>query len=136
MLAGLQAEGTTEVHEPAVSRDHTERMLVALGAPLHRIDDRTVQVTRGAPSSFSLELPGDPSSAAFFAVAAAITGDSELVLPDVLANPVVSQLKADVSRAEANLQQLSTRYGDNHPQVIEAKASVADTRAKLNAEMK
>ncbi len=57
-------------------------------------------------------------------------------LPDVLANPVVSQLKADVSRAEANLQQLSTRYGDNHPQVIEAKASVADTRAKLNTEIR
>lgn len=55
-------------------------------------------------------------------------------LPDVLANPVVSQLKADMSRAEAQLQQLSTRYGDNHPQVIEAKASVADTRAKLRAE--
>ncbi len=55
-------------------------------------------------------------------------------LPDVLANPVVSQLKADVSRAEAQLQQLSTRYGDNHPQVIEAKAAVADTRAKLRAE--
>ncbi|OWQ93955.1 chain length determinant protein EpsF [Roseateles aquatilis] len=57
-------------------------------------------------------------------------------LPDVLANPVVSQLKADLSRAEAQLQQLSTRYGDNHPQVIEAKASVADTRSKLNAEMR
>lgn len=56
-------------------------------------------------------------------------------LPDVLANPVVSQLKADVSRAEAQLQQLSTRYGDNHPQVVEAKASVADTRAKLRAEI-
>ncbi|MDH0863439.1 chain length determinant protein EpsF [Mitsuaria sp. GD03876] len=56
-------------------------------------------------------------------------------LPDVLTNPVVSQLKADVSRAEAQLQQLSTRYGDNHPQVVEAKASVADTRAKLRAEI-
>ena len=56
-------------------------------------------------------------------------------LPDVLANPVVSQLKSDVSRAEAQLQQLSTRYGDNHPQVVEAKASLADTRAKLRTEI-
>lgn len=56
-------------------------------------------------------------------------------LPDVLANPVVSQLKADVSRAEAALQQLTTRYGDNHPQVIEAKASLADQRAKLRTEI-
>jgi polysaccharide biosynthesis transport protein len=56
-------------------------------------------------------------------------------LPEVLSNGVVSQLKADVSRAEAQLQLLSTRYGDNHPQVIEAKASVNDTRAKLRAEV-
>ena len=53
----------------------------------------------------------------------------------MLANPVVSQLKSDVSRAEAQLQQLSTRYGDNHPQVVEAKASLADTRAKLRTEI-
>lgn len=56
-------------------------------------------------------------------------------LPDVLANPVVMQLKADLSRAEAKLQELGTRYGDNHPQVIEAKASVADVRSKLRAEI-
>jgi chain length determinant protein EpsF len=56
-------------------------------------------------------------------------------LPDVLANPVVMQLKADLSRAEGKLQELSTRYGDNHPQVIEAKASVADVRSKLRTEI-
>ena len=56
-------------------------------------------------------------------------------LPDVLANPVVMQLKADLSRAESKLQELSTRYGDNHPQVIEAKASVADVRGKLRTEI-
>ncbi|ANH70949.1 chain length determinant protein EpsF [Mitsuaria sp. 7] len=56
-------------------------------------------------------------------------------LPDVLSNPVVMQLKSDLSRAEGKLQELSTRYGDNHPQVIEAKASVADVRSKLRAEI-
>ncbi len=48
--AGLQAAGTTEVVEPAASRDHTERMLAALGAPITRVDDRAVRVTAGAPS--------------------------------------------------------------------------------------
>lgn len=56
-------------------------------------------------------------------------------LPDVLANPVVMQLKADLSRAESKLQELGTRYGDNHPQVIEAKATVTDVRSKLRTEI-
>ncbi len=87
VLAGLQASGTTEVLEPAPSRDHTERMLGAAGAPVERVDDRTVRVRAGQPSPFELDVPGDPSSAAFFAVAAAITPGSELVLEDVLLNP-------------------------------------------------
>jgi len=57
-------------------------------------------------------------------------------LPDVLNNGVVMQLKTDLGRAEARLQELSTRYGDNYPQVVEAKASVADIRSKLAAEIR
>lgn len=57
-------------------------------------------------------------------------------LPDVLANPVVSSLKGELSRSESRLQELSTRYGDNHPQVIEAKASVADLRSKMATEIR
>ena len=86
-LAGLQADGTTEIVEPAPSRDHTERMLGALGAPVHRVDDRTLVVTRGRPRPFELELAGDPSSAAFLIVAAAVTPGSELVIDDVAAEP-------------------------------------------------
>jgi 3-phosphoshikimate 1-carboxyvinyltransferase len=87
VLAGLQASGQTEIVEPAPSRDHTERMLGALGAPIGRADDTTLRVTAGAPSPFTLEVPGDPSSAAFFVVAALITPDSDLVLEDVCLNP-------------------------------------------------
>jgi 3-phosphoshikimate 1-carboxyvinyltransferase len=87
LLAGLQASGTTEVVEPAPSRDHTERMLGALGAPLTRVDERAVRVTAGAPSPFEFAVPGDPSSAAFWVVAASITPGSELVIEDVALNP-------------------------------------------------
>jgi 3-phosphoshikimate 1-carboxyvinyltransferase len=87
VLAGLQASGQTEIVEPAPSRDHTERMLGALGAPIERINDRTLRVDAGAPSPFVLEVPGDPSSAAFFVVAALITPGSDLVLEDVCLNP-------------------------------------------------
>ena len=87
VLAGLQATGTTEIIEPAPSRDHTERMLGAAGAPIERVDNLTVRVRTGSPGAFELDVPGDPSSAAFFVVAAAITPGSELVLQDVLLNP-------------------------------------------------
>ena len=87
LLAGLQADGTTEVVEPAPSRDHTERMLAALGAPLQRVDDRTARVERGELTAFELDVPGDPSSAAFFAVAAAVTPGSEVVIEGVALNP-------------------------------------------------
>ena len=87
LLAGLQADGTTEVVSPAPSRDHTERMLAALGAPIEHRRARRARHARGAPRPFELDVPGDPSSAAFFAVAAAITPGSDLVLEDVSCNP-------------------------------------------------
>lgn len=55
-------------------------------------------------------------------------------MQEVLSNANVSQLKADISRAEAQLQQLATRLGDKHPQVEEAKASLAELRSRLEAE--
>ena len=55
-------------------------------------------------------------------------------MQEVLNNANVSQLKADISRAEAQLQQLATRLGDKHPQVEEAKASLAELRSRLEAE--
>jgi 3-phosphoshikimate 1-carboxyvinyltransferase len=87
VLAGLQAAGTTEIVEPAPSRDHTERMLVALGAPIRQIDERTLEIRAGEPAPFELDVPGDPSSAAFFAVAALVTPGSEIVIEDVALNP-------------------------------------------------
>ncbi len=87
LLAGLQADGTTEISEPAPSRDHTERMLAALGAPITRVDERAVRVTAGAPRPFDFDVPGDPSSAAFWVVAATITPGSDLVVEDVALNP-------------------------------------------------
>jgi 3-phosphoshikimate 1-carboxyvinyltransferase len=103
VLAGLQADGTTEVVSPAPSRDHTERMLGALGAPVS-VDGLTVRIERGAPRPFELDVPGDPSSAAFFAVAAAITPGSEIVVESVSCNPtrvgfvtVMKRMGADIT---------------------------------------
>jgi 3-phosphoshikimate 1-carboxyvinyltransferase len=77
-LAALQADGVTEITEPTPSRDHTERLLTALGAPIEVLDRTRLRVSAGAVPAFDLTVPGDPSSAAFFVVAALITPGSDL----------------------------------------------------------
>lgn len=87
LLAGLRAEGETWVNEPSLSRDHTERMLRALGVDVLG-EGTLVGVREGAKlSSFVFEVPADISSAAFFMVAAAIVPGSDLELLDVTVNP-------------------------------------------------
>lgn len=87
LLAGLRAEGVTRVTEPAQSRDHTERMLTAMGADLIR-DGLTTTVRPAGPlRAFEFEVPADISSAAFLMVAAALAPGSHLELMDVSVNP-------------------------------------------------
>lgn len=75
LMAGLCARVRVVVHEPSRSRDHTERMLAALGVPV-TVDGATVTLAANAPDidGFSFDVPGDPSSAAFFAAWAMLTG--------------------------------------------------------------
>jgi 3-phosphoshikimate 1-carboxyvinyltransferase len=90
LLAGLYADGATSVTEPGPSRDHSERMLAYLGAPL-TVRGRTTTIdTRGwnrklAGSAF--EVPGDPSSSAFLVAAALVAGAREVRLPYICINP-------------------------------------------------
>jgi 3-phosphoshikimate 1-carboxyvinyltransferase len=88
LLAGLRAEGTTVVTEPAPSRDHTERMLGALGATLER-DGLSVSVRGGGGEirPMDMAVPGDVSSAAFLIVAALLCPGSEIELTGVGLNP-------------------------------------------------
>ena len=108
VLAGLQAEETTEIAEPRPSRDHTERMLDALGAPIERVDELTLRVHRGPVAAFELDVPGDPSSAAFFAVAATITRGSSIVLEHVSLNPTRVGFVDVLRRMGANLEVRAT----------------------------
>jgi 3-phosphoshikimate 1-carboxyvinyltransferase len=62
-------------------------MLAALGAPVERVTATTVRVRAGAPAPFALTVPGDPSSAAFWIVAASITPGADLVIEGVGTNP-------------------------------------------------
>lgn len=87
LLAGLYASGTTRLTEPAVSRDHTERLLKQFGCPITQ-NGLTVSLT-GPARLFASEVivPGDISSAAFFMVAAAMTPGSDILLSRVGINP-------------------------------------------------
>ncbi|NOY26084.1 MAG: 3-phosphoshikimate 1-carboxyvinyltransferase, partial [Oligoflexia bacterium] len=91
LLAGLQAQGPLTVSEPSLSRDHSERLLAAMGADLHRVLDadgrHQVTVTAGAPLHMvDIDIPGDISSAAFLLVAAALVPGSLLELDQVGTN--------------------------------------------------
>lgn len=87
LLAGLYAEGETTVVEPAKSRDHTERMLKEFGADI-TTEGNSVTVRRTESLTGRLvEVPGDISSAAFFAVGAIITESSDILIKGVGVNP-------------------------------------------------
>jgi 3-phosphoshikimate 1-carboxyvinyltransferase len=87
MLAGINAQGTTTVVEPAPTRDHTELMLEAAGARVRR---RPTSVSVDAPKRLDLRevaIPGDFSAAAPFLVAATLLAGSDLTVHDVGLNP-------------------------------------------------
>ncbi len=87
LLAGLRAEGRTTVVEPAPSRDHSERMLRAMGVAVE-CDGLAVSVVGGASlHGVEVVVPGDLSSAAFFLAAATVVSGSDLVVERVGLNP-------------------------------------------------
>ncbi len=86
LLAGLRADGRTRVQEPHSSRDHTERLLPAMGIPVDR-EDGWLSLSAGTLHGLSMTVPGDVSSAAFLLIAALIAEDGEVRVEDVSLNP-------------------------------------------------
>ena len=107
LLASLFAEGTTVVTEAAVTRDHTERMLKAFGAPLSAVSGR-IEFDGGASlSGVRLEVPGDLSAAAFLIVAACLVEHSDVLIRNVGVNPtrsgvidILMMMGADIEMAD------------------------------------
>jgi 3-phosphoshikimate 1-carboxyvinyltransferase len=87
LLAGLYAEGSTCVREPAPTRDHTERMLAGFGYPVEQEGGAICIRSGGVLKATDIDVPGDISSAAFFMVGAAIARDADLTLRHVGVNP-------------------------------------------------
>lgn len=87
LLAGLYAQGSTEVKEHSPSRDHTERMLGLFGARIEAGKGSAKIVESDGLSAQEIDVPGDLSSAAFFLVAGLISKDSEITISKVGVNP-------------------------------------------------
>lgn len=115
LLAGLYANGKTSVTEPALSRDHTERMLRSFGANIVS-DKNTCTIT--PPETLHgqhIEVPGDISSAAFFIVAALITPNSEIIINNVGINDTRAGILKVCQDMGANITLLNAREEGGEP---------------------
>jgi 3-phosphoshikimate 1-carboxyvinyltransferase len=124
LLAGLMVDGQTTVTEPALSRDHSERMFQAFGANL-AIDSDTHSVTlTGKPvlRGQKVIVPGDISSAAFWLVAGAIVPGADLLIENVGVNPTRTGVLEALEMMEADVTRLNERVVAGEP--------VADLRVR------
>jgi 3-phosphoshikimate 1-carboxyvinyltransferase len=113
LLAGLSAPGETTVIESEASRDHTERLLAHFGADVRvEAEDGGRRITlQGEPELHpaAVAVPADPSSAAFPMVAALLVPGSEVVLTDVMTNPLRTGLIATLLEMGADIATLARR---------------------------
>jgi 3-phosphoshikimate 1-carboxyvinyltransferase len=129
LLAGLCARGITRVIEPEATRDHTENMLRHFGATVVVTPEghgRVIELT-GQPELVAapVVVPGDPSSAAFPAVAALLVPGSEILLRGVGMNPLRAGLFATLAEMGADIVRLNERTEGGEP--------VADLRVRATA---
>ncbi len=127
LFAGLSVAGKTIVIEPHPTRDHSEKMLVGLGADIktEELADGKVKITLcGRPelNPANIIVPGDPSSAAFLVVAALITKDSELLIKNICINKHRIGLYITLKEMGANIEFVNKR--------IVAGEEVADIKVR------
>jgi 3-phosphoshikimate 1-carboxyvinyltransferase len=127
LLAGLTARVQVIVIENQKSRDHTERMLTSLGAPIE-IDENTVRLSPvESIAPLEIAVPGDPSSAAFL-VALAVLGQRELSIPDVCVNPTRTGFIGTLMEMGAGIEfsNKSAAAGDRVAAIIAAPSKLRD----------
>lgn len=115
LLAGLYASGHTSVTEPALSRNHTELMLEAFGAPI-KTNGLTVSIA--PPDQLfgqQIVVPGDISSAAFFLAAGLITPHSEILIKNVGINPTRAGILKVCEAMGADITYLNRQEGKGEP---------------------
>ena len=126
LLAGLNTPGITRVIEPVPTRDHTERMLTGFGATLEVDEENGERIIaiHGLADlrPMDVTVPGDPSSAAFFMVAASIVPGSDLTIRNVGLNPTRAGLLHVLRQMGADIEEVNPRDVGGEP--------VADLRVR------
>ena len=137
LLAGLLADGPTEVTEPAPTRDHTERLLLAWGAEISTEELRTIPTLGGGPArrvtirpserlmGAPLDVPGDFSSASFMIVAAAVVAGSRVRIAGVGLNPTRIGLLGILNRMGAAIEV------DEHHETVEPTGAIVARHGPL-----
>ncbi|SFV67965.1 5-Enolpyruvylshikimate-3-phosphate synthase [hydrothermal vent metagenome] len=136
ILAALRADGICTYTEPELSRDHTERMLKGMGADIEVNGLKTtITPMKELLKPLTIRVPADPSSAFFFAVAAAITPKSNIVLEGITLNPTRIEAFKALERMGANISyevtdnkyepigNISVKYAQLHGIIIEDNIS-------------
>jgi len=114
LLAGLRADGITNLSQPAESRDHTERMLSAMGAVLKK-EGLDLILQPSELETIDVEVPGDISSAAFWMIAAVCHPDAELLIRNVGVNPTRSGIIIALRKMNAQLKLMDERQVAGEP---------------------
>jgi 3-phosphoshikimate 1-carboxyvinyltransferase len=136
ILAALRSDGVCTFKEPELSRDHTERMLLGMGAHIevHGLETKIWPLEK-LLDPLTIRVPADPSSAFFFAVAAAIIPDSTVVIQGVALNPtrieafkVLERMGADIiytltSEKYEPIGDISVKYAPLKAVVVEDNIS-------------
>ena len=123
LLAGLYANGITIVTEPAVTRDHTERMLRSFGYPVSTEPVGKVSLQGGGElTACDMNIPADISSAAFLIVAATIADGADLTINNVGVNPTRTGVIDILRLMGANIELVNSRSAGDEP--------VADIRVR------
>jgi 3-phosphoshikimate 1-carboxyvinyltransferase len=115
LFAGLLAGGETRIVEPLPSRDHSERMLAAAGAPIERVDNAVVVRPVEQLEPEDLLVPADISSAAFFLIAAVLVSGSEVELKSVGVNPKRTGLLSILERMGVEIEREREVEGGGEP---------------------
>jgi 3-phosphoshikimate 1-carboxyvinyltransferase len=128
LLAGLFAEGVTVLSGRIHSRDHTERMLLAMGADIE-VAPEAIRVSRcGGLRPISISVPNDISSAAFWLVAGAVHPNAEIYLPAVGLNPTRAAVVDVLRRMGARIEVLDYRTAAGEP-VADLKVGSSSLRS-------
>lgn len=115
LLAGLYAEGNTEIIEPVKSRDHSEKMLPAFGADITVEGLRITVRGKRELRPLDTQVPGDFSSAAFFIVAALLIPDAEIIVKNVGLNPTRTGLLGILKNMGAAIEISNTHDVSGEP---------------------